>query len=218
MSIPLKPPSKPNYLTKLIDFLNRTVRGQLHLPPWWLRDVGGADFEAVGQVFLAIFKQQANLQPHDLYNKRYNPTGHYLAEEYTFLFAEESFDFIFLTSVFTHMLPEGVKNYLEEIARLLRPDGRAFITFFLLNEKQQMLAAQGHNDIDFNYGSGPYRVRSEVVLESAVAYKEDFLRQLLPQCGLEISKPIHYGAWSGRVGGLSYQDILLVRPVPKLLK
>ena len=270
-NVPLGPPPKPNYLTKLLDFLSRAVRGELHLPPWWLRDVGGADFEAVGQEFLALFKQLASLQPHeqileigcgsgrmaypltgylsqegkyigmdvtadsiiwcqknittryanfeflhaDLYNKRYNPSGRYLAKDYSFPFEAKSFDFVFLTSVFTHLLPDDTKNYLQEITHLLRPNGRALITFFLLNKKQQELATQGCNDINFQFGSGVYRTRSETVPESAVAYDEVYLRQLIYQYGLEISEPIHYGAWSGRDDGLSYQDILLVRPSGK---
>jgi SAM-dependent methyltransferase len=266
-NIPSKPPPKPNYLIKLIDYFSRTVRGELHLPPWWLRDVGGADFEAVGQEFLGLFKQLAALQPHeqileigcgsgrmvypltgylnqegnytgmdvtadsitwcqrkitprypnfrflqaDLYNKRYNPSGRFLAKDYTFPFEAENFDFIFLTSVFTHLLPDDTTNYLQEVTRLLRSGGRALITFFLLNEKQQKLATEGRNEINFKYGSGPYRTRSEIVPESAIAYDEAYLRQLVSKCGLEISEPIHYGTWSGRAEGLSFQDILLVR-------
>ncbi|HEX9922175.1 MAG TPA: class I SAM-dependent methyltransferase [Anaerolineae bacterium] len=266
--IVLKPPPKPNYLTKAIDFCSRAVRGQLHLPPWWLRDVGGADFEAVGQEFLEIFKQLAGLQPNervldigcgsgrialpltgylnseggytgldivndsiswcrqhittrypnfqfvhaDLYNRRYNPTGQFHDETYTFPFESGRFDFIFLTSVFTHMLPAGLENYLSEIARVLHPNGRALVTFFLLDGEQQTLASQGQNDIDFKFGSGSYRVRSEAVPESAVAYEQAFVRQTLRQKGLDIVEPIHYGTWSGRVDGLSYQDIVLVRP------
>ncbi len=148
----------------------------------------------------------------DLYNKRYNPSGRYQAKNYRFLFEKESFDFIFLTSVFTHLLPEDTENYLREVARLLRRDGRSVVTFFLLNGTQQLLAGQGQNDIDFKCGVGPYRTRSEITPESAVAYDEVFLQQLITQCGLEIVEPIHYGTWSGRQDGLSYQDIALLQP------
>jgi hypothetical protein len=151
----------------------------------------------------------------DLYNKRYNPTGRHLTKDYTFPFQGKNFNFIFLTSVFTHLLPDDTKNYLQEIARLLHPDGRAFITFFLLNETQQLLARQGKNDIKFIYGSGPYRLRNKVVPESAVAYDETFLLQLLAQNHLVISGQIHYGTWSGRLDGVSYQDILLVKHEPR---
>jgi SAM-dependent methyltransferase len=149
----------------------------------------------------------------DLYNKRYNPGGQYLAREYVFPFEDNSFDFIFLASVFTHLLPADTEHYFQEIARLLRSRGRALITLFLLNEVQQSLNEQGRNEINFQYRSGSYSVRDEVIPESAVAYDESFVYDLLNQTGLTISPPIHYGYWSGRKNGMSHQDILLIRPV-----
>jgi SAM-dependent methyltransferase len=259
---------KPGYWGILKDFVNRAIHGELDLPPWWLRDVGDADFRAAGQEFLQLFIELAKLQPDervldigcgcgrmalpltgylsqkgsyygldiveeaihwcqqhitprfphfqflhsDLYNERYNPTGRYLAKEYGFPFEDHSFDFIFLTSIFTHLLPDDTRNYLGEVARLLDPaDGRAFITFFLLNQTQQSLADQGLNAIDFKFGIGPYRMRDSAIPESAIAYQEAYVDDLLSQNGLEMAGPIRYGTWSGRTGGLSYQDILLVR-------
>ena len=72
------------------------------------------------------------------------------------------------------------------------------------------MADQQLNDIDFKYGTGPYRIRDEAIPESAVAYEEGYVRELLTQSGLELSAPIRYGTWSGRADGLSHQDILLV--------
>lgn len=251
----------------LTDYVSRAIRGQLHLPPWWLRDVGGDDFEAAGQEFLHHFINLVHLQPDekileigcgsgrmalpltsylsqtgsysgmditleaiqwcqrhissrhpnfqflhaDLYNQRYNPEGRYQTKDYRFPFEAESFDFVFLTSIFTHLLPDDTENYLREAARLLRRNGRGLMTFFLLNETQKALASQGQNDIEFKYGAGSYRTRSDITPESAVAYDEAFLRQLLGQWGLEIIEPVRYGTWSGRNDGLSYQDILLTR-------
>ena len=40
----------------------------------------------------------------DVYNKAYNPYGKYKASDYKFPYEDESFDFVFLTSVFTHLL------------------------------------------------------------------------------------------------------------------
>jgi SAM-dependent methyltransferase len=70
----------------------------------------------------------------DIFNKYYNPKGTVSAEEYRFPFDDAQFDFVFLTSVFTHMLERDVQNYLSEIRRVLRSGGCAFITCFLLNE------------------------------------------------------------------------------------
>ncbi len=147
----------------------------------------------------------------DLYNLRYNPQGRLEAKDYVFPLSSASFDFIFLTSVFTHLLPEDTAQYLREIARLLQPDGRCLATFFLLNEAQEAFAKQGLNDINFQYGPGPHRLRDKAIPESAVAYQETYLSKLLDTCGLTPVLPIYYGQWSGRSDGLSYQDILLLK-------
>ena len=54
---------KPGYWGILKDFVNRALTGELRFPPWWLRDVGGGDFRAVGQKFLHLFTELADLQP-----------------------------------------------------------------------------------------------------------------------------------------------------------
>lgn len=43
-----------------------------------------------------------------------------------------SFDFVFLTSVFTHLLPEDMNNYFSEVVRVLTHARRCLITYFLL--------------------------------------------------------------------------------------
>ncbi|XHX81155.1 MAG: methyltransferase domain-containing protein [Stenomitos frigidus ULC029] len=60
-----------------------------------------------------------HFQHSDVYNSHYNPSGRSQAQNFQFPFNEESFDFIFLTSVFTHMLPSSLENYLSEISRVL---------------------------------------------------------------------------------------------------
>src|SRR5262249_38985285 len=90
----------------------------------------------------------------DLFNRRYNPRGAIQARDYVFPFLDGSFDFVFLTSVFTHMDPEDARHYLHEIARLLQPTGRLFCTWFLLNDAQAALAERGRNLIDFRFDRG----------------------------------------------------------------
>lgn len=151
----------------------------------------------------------------DLYNPRYNPAGQVRPGDYKFPFEDQQFDFIFLTSVFTHMLAEEVANYLGEIGRLLRPSGRCLMTFFLLNEQQQALAGQKRNQVDFKYGSETCRWINPDIPEVAVAYEERYVRRLLAEQGLALAGPIYYGQWSGRPDGLSFQDIVLVNPASK---
>ena len=146
----------------------------------------------------------------DVRNQAYNPRGKHHAETYRFSFDDRSFDLILLKSVFTHMRPPEVSNYLREVARLLKNNGRCLATFFLLNEEQAAFASEGANDIDFRYGEGVWRYRLEQSPESAVAYDEGYVLGLLEQHGLALRKPIYYGRWAGRKDGLSYQDILLM--------
>jgi len=145
----------------------------------------------------------------DVRNLAYNPHGAQPAEVYRFPFADGSFDLILLKSVFTHMRPPEVSNYLSEVARLLKNDGRCLATFFLLNDHQASLAEKGANDLVFNYGQGEWRYVHEHSPESAVAYDETFIMQLIEKYGLAVEKRI-YGSWTGREDGLSYQDILIL--------
>jgi SAM-dependent methyltransferase len=145
----------------------------------------------------------------DVRSLAYNPNAAQRAEAYRFPFEDRSFDLILLKSVFTHMRPPEVSNYLSEVARLLKSDGRCLATFFLLNDEQAALASRGANDLAFDFGEGEWRYVHQHSPESAVAYDESFVMQLLEKYGLAVEKKI-YGRWSGREDGLSYQDILII--------
>jgi ubiquinone/menaquinone biosynthesis C-methylase UbiE len=145
----------------------------------------------------------------DIYNKQYNPTGKFKASEYVFPYEDDSFDFTFLASVFTHMLPEEVDNYLSEIARMLKGGGRCLITFFLLNQESLELMESGASTIVFKHVLDGCRVKERGTPEAAVAYPESTIRALYERYGLEIEEPIRYGAWSGRRESLGYQDIVV---------
>jgi SAM-dependent methyltransferase len=146
----------------------------------------------------------------DLYNKRYYPKGKYKASEYKFPFADNSFDFIFLTSVFTHMLPDEIENYTSEISRVLRKNGRCLITFFILNETSETLLAKGGCAFDFKNNYGIYRVQNEQLPEDAVAYQETHIKELFDKYSLTIKQPILYGSWCNRENPYSFQDIIIV--------
>lgn len=145
----------------------------------------------------------------DVRNLAYNPSGAQRAEAYRFPFEDHSFDLILLKSVFTHMRPLEVSNYVSEVARLLKLDGCCLATFFLLNDEQATLASKGVNDLAFSYGEGEWRYVRPDSPESAVAYDERFVIQLVEKYGLTVEKRI-YGSWTGRDDGLSYQDILII--------
>lgn len=145
----------------------------------------------------------------DIKNKEYNPGGRYAASEYEFPYEDSSFDFVFLTSVFTHLLPDEVENYLSEIARVLAPGGRCLASFFLLNEESLESIRSGSSTIKFKYDFGEYRTKDPDTPEAAIAYRESFVRALYTDRRLDIVEPIHYGSWPGRRDFLSYQDVVV---------
>jgi SAM-dependent methyltransferase len=149
-----------------------------------------------------------HFQQIDVYNKLYNPGGTYRAAEYEFPFPDASFRFITLGSVFTHMLPDDLENYLSEVARMLARDGRCLISYFLLNEESVRHVEAGEGTLDLGYVFDNYRVVSTEVPEEAIAFDEGWVKNLYDKLGLKIVR-LDYGSWCGRAAYLSYQDLVL---------
>ena len=146
----------------------------------------------------------------DVWSKSYNRGGGTRSSEYVFPHAEGSFEFVFAISVFTHMVPADVENYLANIARVLAPGGTSFTTYYLLNEAtRQSTAAE-----DFCYPvdtTGVCQAVSKVEFEKAVAYDEHFIRDVHRRHGLIVDEPVRYGRWATPGGGPAYQDIVIAR-------
>jgi SAM-dependent methyltransferase len=145
----------------------------------------------------------------DVFNKQYNPDGKQKAADYTFPYKNESIDFVYLISVFTHMLPQDMENYFCEIARVLKKKGRCAMSFFLFNRESLELIAAGKSTLDFRYEYEKYRTVDPDVHEAAVSYDEAFVFGLYEKYGLKIRHPVDYGAWCGRSNPLSLQDIVV---------
>ncbi len=148
-----------------------------------------------------------HFQVADIYNTLYNPRGKYNAVDYRFPFADSTFDFVFLTSVFTHMVLQEVDNYLGEISRVLKKEGRCFATFFLLDAEARKFVSR--KDSKFHEEHEGCRVIDKSIPEASIAFEENKVRELFSRYGLEIKEPIHYGSWAQRKQYLSSQDIVL---------
>lgn len=147
-----------------------------------------------------------------IYNGMYNPFGHVAATEYRFPGEDSSVDFAFATSLFTHLFRDDVGHYLAEIARLLRPGGTGFFTFFLLTEAAEREMAAGRSMMTFAH---PYDGVAGVLdprrPERAVAYRLEDVQGLLAGAGLELVAPVHFGLWGNAPGGRTLQDIVVAR-------
>jgi SAM-dependent methyltransferase len=149
----------------------------------------------------------------DIYNKHYNPNGKIQAQDYRFPFEDEFFDFVFLTSVFTHMLPSDISNYMSEIARVLKTGGRCLITFFILNDESVRLVHAGKSDLDFKYDLGGCLSTDPNTPESAIAYDEAIVTGLFEKNRLTIYPSIYYGSWCGRAKFFTYQDLIVAKKI-----
>ncbi len=143
----------------------------------------------------------------DIFNGSYNPDGRFAASSYRFPYADAQFDFVFLTSVFTHLLPDDMEHYLEEIFRVMKPGGRCLITFFLLNPESADLIRAGRSTIAFVVDRGRYLTVDGAPEESAVAYDERYIAELFERNGLR-DRQVHFGNWCRRPQALDYQDLV----------
>jgi SAM-dependent methyltransferase len=149
----------------------------------------------------------------DVQRTTYNPTGRYNPADFPFPYPDAAFDVVLAVSEFTRMLPAGVKHYMEETVRVLKPGGRSLIAFFLLNDESVALSEKAKGAITFDYETQGARAADRDNPEAAIAYPENFVRALFNDCGLEVREPVRYGTWCGRPNGMSGQDIVIaVKP------
>jgi SAM-dependent methyltransferase len=161
----------------------------------------------------SIFSDSKNFafQHVDLYNKMYNPAGALRSADFAFPFPAGHFDTVVLTSVFTHMLPDDIRNYLAEIARVLVSGGSCLATYFVLDAIAKENLKSGRATLNIVHPVTDYCfVENPVVPENAVAYDYPALAGMIADAGLCIEQ-VHWGKWSGRSNFLSYQDVFLLR-------
>lgn len=196
----------------VLDVGSGVGRGAIGLTGWLQGRYEGIDVVRRGIQWCqqAITPRYPNFhfQVADVYNRHYNPVGRFSASEYRFPYEDQSFDFVVLTSVFTHLLPADRDNYISEIARVLRPTGRCLATFFLLNDEARLSLQNGRSSLNFRFSRPGYWTDNERIPEAAVAYEETDVREELERSGLRIAR-VRYGVWSGRSGGVGWQDLLV---------
>lgn len=146
----------------------------------------------------------------DIFNREYNPRGKLPGRDFRFPYPDGSFDVVFLTSVFTHLMPPDAAHYLREIGRVLRPGGRCLATFFLLNDESNRLVDAGHGAFTLEPADGACRVHSRQVPETCVAVDERFIERAVRDAGLAMDRP-RYGKWCGREAWFDFQDVTILR-------
>jgi SAM-dependent methyltransferase len=174
-------------------------------------------FDVVAEAVEACVREIGSSHPNfrfqhaDVHNRVYNPSGSLDPESFAFPYPDESFDFVFLTSVFTHLLPPEVRHYMEQIRRVLKPTGRSLMTFFLLNPAATTAIETGKAKRKFAHEGDGYRYDNPRRPEVAVAYREEDALALIEDAGLALEGPVHHGNWTGRWPAAAGQDVIVVK-------
>ena len=153
----------------------------------------------------------------DVFSTEYNATAVTAGADYRFPFEDNSFDFIFSTSLFTHLVLRDTDNYLREMARVLRCDGRMWNTFLLLDEISEPLARTSQAERPNVYM--PFEIEGGLTAipdnpEALISFKRPVIESIHAEHGLQI-EDIRNGTWSGRKDDLraSYQDVVIARKI-----
>ena len=119
----------------------------------------------------------------------YNPDPTLLsAVEFEFPYAEESFDFVFAHSVFTHLFPDVATHYLREIGRVLRPQGISYTTWVLFDDDPSGYSNPRSKNMDRD-PAGTFAVRPP----GNIGYHQEYVRDAHRSSGLDILEPVHFG-------------------------
>jgi SAM-dependent methyltransferase len=152
----------------------------------------------------------------NVFNARYNKRGTVRAGDYRFPFSENSFDLIAGWSVFTHMFPADIRNYLKETSRMLNSEGRCIFSFYVMTEKSFAAVRDkiASERIEFEFAESCFTDNLNVP-EDLTAFSEEWIRAAYESCGLEI-ETILFGSWSGdgEPRGFpmtNYQDIVVAK-------
>lgn len=153
---------------------------------------------------------------YDIFSHTYNRKDSAIPpENFNFPFRDNSFDVVTASSVFTHLLPEALRNYVKEIGRVVAPKGRCFISFFLDQNKpsaddkwktsyEESRFHSMNNSID----RSSFKVIDPANPDVLVRYDLTYLNQVFKENGFVPLRDPMYGRWNGNPNGFWYQDIL----------
>ena len=146
-----------------------------------------------------------------LNNDLYRQSGE-APESFRFPYPDKAFDLVIVNSVFTHMVADEVKNYFKEMARVLKPGGIAYTTFFLYKNGQDAFP-KGFN---FPFDHGQFRLMDEEVKSANVAFRKDFLENHLADNNGFSIKYLFEGSWRGmpKESCKEFQDLVILEKNP----
>lgn len=140
-------------------------------------------------------------------SSHYNEQGKVAAEAFVFPWAENTFTLAIAVSLFTHLSAAATANYLQEISRTLKPKGRLFASFYVLDEQSIILAEGGTTDPRFTSHADEGMIGDAANPDAAVAFNAEWLATTLASAGL-VFDAFYPGRWRQQAV-VSHQDILV---------
>ncbi len=153
-------------------------------------------------------RPHVRFQVADVFNSVYNRAGKQKSSEFVFPYPDASFDFVFLTSVFTHMYPADVRRYLSEIRRVLRPGGRVLMTCFLRTPDAVVAIDEGRSSQSLRHPREECWIAKPEAPEFAVGFAPEQFFAWVEAAGFAVER-FAPGFWCGRPRRVSYQDIVV---------
>ena len=166
----------------------------------------------------------------DLKHYLYNPNGAVDPASFEFPYPDGSFNAVFAASVFSHLPMVESAAYLRQIARVLRPRGRAVLSYFAITRgmepkaSDQITSLLGHGDSFYRFrfrarGNGFYThchadgaPKNHYIANDEfgdpVAYHRDKFADMACEAGLTVIDFLP-GSWCRNEYRYGYQDIIV---------
>ena len=163
------------------------------------------------QKFITPRFQNFRFQQSDVFNAFYNPSGATQAENYVFPYEDCSFDVVFSTSVFTHLAPPAVSQYLRETARVLKPGGFCVHTCYYLDAEALAGIADRLDQQKIRFKMDGFFTSDTQNPEAAIGIPAKTFETMYADAELQ-NLQVNLCCWVPRKGKtLSYQDVLVAR-------
>lgn len=176
-------------------------------------------------------QQNFSFEAIDLKHPLYNPNGTVDPRTFEFPYPDGFFNTVFAASVFSHLPTDESAAYLSQVARVLRPRGRAILSYFAITRElepkttNQITNVLGHGDSFYSFrfrargdgfythchadGSPKNHYISNDELGDPVAYHRDKFDDMARRAGLTVIDFLP-GSWCRNEYRYGYQDIAVV--------
>ncbi len=126
----------------------------------------------------------------DVRKSAYNPEGKLHLKEIALPYPESTFDLIWAHSLFTHMLHDEIEHYLAEFARIIRPQGILYASYYLINDHSAEGVKKGTAGFNFVHRIGRSYTFDKANPEEGLAQDESWIKKAHHKCGFTIVEPI----------------------------